>query len=205
MTEKTNKNELHLFFDTETSGSLNKKLSFDDPNQTWVVQIGAILSTKEEILKELNIIIKANGRSINPFAEKVHGISVSKADELGVSEQEAIELFADLMIDHPKKVCHNYDFDWPLVYQLFQRQQDKLSDAHRSVFYLDLPHVCTMKSKSVISFVGAKNKLGRTKWPKLIELHEKLFNEGFDDAHDAFADIKATRRCYYELRERGII
>ena len=29
------------------------------------------------------------------------------------------------------------------------------------------------------------------KWPSLGELHHALFNKGFDDAHDAAADVEA--------------
>ena len=37
------------------------------------------------------------------------------------------------------------------------------------------------------------------KWPSLGELHHALFNKGFDDAHDAAADVEATTRCFLEL------
>jgi DNA polymerase-3 subunit alpha len=37
------------------------------------------------------------------------------------------------------------------------------------------------------------------KWPSLGELHHALFNKGFDDAHDAAADVEATARCFLEL------
>lgn len=46
---------------------------------------------------------------------------------------------------------------------------------------------------------------GRFKWPKLIELHRKLFGTGFDDAHDALADVKACGKCFFEMKRRGII
>ncbi|HUV85413.1 MAG TPA: hypothetical protein VMV86_06875, partial [Methanosarcinales archaeon] len=39
------------------------------------------------------------------------------------------------------------------------------------------------------------------KWPTLKELHKHLFNEDFEDAHDALADVEATRRCYYAIRK----
>jgi len=142
---------------------------------------------------------------MNPHAEAVHGISVEKADRDGVEEIEACEKFGKMLKQANLIVCHNFDFDWNYVYQLMQRNLDKLSDEARSAFYLDLPNFCTMKDNKVKQFVGALNKAGRIKWPKLIELHEKLFNCGFDDAHDAYADIKATRDCYFELCKLNII
>jgi hypothetical protein len=62
-----------------------------------------------------------------------------------------------------------------------------------------------MKDKAVVKFCGLKNKANRPKWPKLIELHQILFKEDFDSAHDAFADISATKRCFFELLNLNII
>jgi len=62
-----------------------------------------------------------------------------------------------------------------------------------------------MKDKKVKKYVDARNVKGVIKWPKLIELHEKLFNEPFANAHDAMADISATRRCFFELINKEII
>ncbi len=43
------------------------------------------------------------------------------------------------------------------------------------------------------------------KRPKLEELHLLLFDEDFDNAHDALADTEACMRCFFELVERGVI
>ncbi len=41
--------------------------------------------------------------------------------------------------------------------------------------------------------------------PKLQELYQKLFGTTFDNAHDAMADVKATKKCFFELIRRGAI
>ena len=194
-----------LFFDTETSDFIKKDLPANDPKQAWVVQIGALLATPEKTIDSLNTIIQANGRSINHYAEEVHKISVFKADEEGIPELEAAEKFGLLLRQADLVVGHNFDFDWKYAVHLLERNMDDLSDEARSAFYLDLPNYCTMKDKNVVKFCGLKNKVGRAKWPKLIELHEILFGKGFDGAHDAFADITATRDCFFELIKREII
>ena len=194
-----------LFFDTETSDFIKKDLPANDPKQAWVVQIGALLATPEKTIDSLNTIIQANGRSINHYAEEVHKISVFKADEEGIPELEAAEKFGLLLRQADLVVGHNFDFDWKYAMHLLERNMDGLSDEARSAFYLDLPNYCTMKDKNVVKFCGLKNKAGRAKWPKLIELHEILFEKGFDGAHDAFADITATRDCFFELLKREII
>jgi len=194
-----------LFFDTETSGFMSKKTSFDDPNQAWCVQIGAILSDFESIHAELNILIQANGRSINYHAQEIHGISTERADLEGVLEETACADFAELLMLTPTIVCHNFDFDWPFVYQMMQRNLEELTDEHRSRFYIEYPNFCTMKTPAVKTYVDARNIKGHKKVPKLSELYFKLFETDFANAHDAMADIQATRKCYYELINRGII
>jgi len=194
-----------LFFDTETSGFMSKKTDFDHPDQAWCVQIGAILSSATEISAELNVLIQANGRTMNYHAQEIHGITIEKADAEGLLELDACAKFADLLLDTPVIVCHNFDFDWPFVYQMMQRNLDELSDIHRSRFYLEYESFCTMKNPTVKAYVDARNIKGHKKVPKLSELHQKLFDCNFKGAHDAMADIQATRRCYYELITRGII
>lgn len=194
-----------LFFDTETSDFIKKDLPADDPKQAWTVQIGALLATAEEVIDSMNTIIQANGRSINPYAEEVHKISVLRADEEGIPELEAAERFGLLLRQAELVVCHNFDFDWKYALHLLERNIDSLSDEARSAFYLDLPSQCTMKDKRIVKFCGLKNARGAAKWPKLIELHEILFERGFDGAHDAFADITATKDCFFELVNREVI
>ena len=194
-----------LFFDTETSGFIKKALSADHPEQAWTIQVGAILANKDKDIARMDMIIKANGREINYHAQKIHGISAEKADAEGVDELEAAEQFGLLLREADLMVCHNLAFDIKFVRQLMERNIDEMSDEARSAFYLDMPGYCTMQDKAVVKFCGLLNKANRPKWPKLVELHEILFEEGFADAHDAFADITATKRCFFALLDLGII
>jgi len=41
------------------------------------------------------------------------------------------------------------------------------------------------------------------KWPKLSELHYKLFQKDFKEAHNAAIDINAIAKCFWELRRLG--
>ena len=200
-----NKDTKVLAFDCETSGFIKKELSANDPEQSWAVQIGAILISQNEEFDKMNSIIQANGRLINYHAEQIHGISAAKSDEEGLPELEVAERFGLLLKQADLVVCHNFDFDWKFVYQMMERNLDNLSDEARSAFYLDLPSFCTMKDKKIVNFCNLKNKAGKPKWPKLIELHEILFEEGFDGAHDAFADISATVKCFFEMVNREIV
>ena len=209
-----------LLFDTETSGFITKSLPCYHQNQGWCIQLGAILTTEEAEIDRLNLLIKPNGRTQHPKAFETHKISLEYAEENGLNEWEVIDKFGLLMRDADIIICHNYDFDWQYVYHMMERNVDKMSDEARSAFYLDLPYFCTMKDKNIGKFVGAKNKNGKAKWPKLIELyekissyHEELFNVPWEFAndfnsevaHDALDDIIATSKCYFKLKEWQII
>jgi len=53
-------------------------------------------------------------------------------------------------------------------------------------------------------YTGMQGKTGN-KPPKLVELHQHLFGEGFSNAHRALDDAKATMNCYLALKERGVL
>ena len=64
------------------------------------------------------------------------------------------------------------------------------------------PKYCTMKlSTDYCKLPGKKG----FKSPRLAELHQVLFGSGFDNAHNALADVEATARCFWELKNRKVI
>ena len=203
--EIKNDQEVCLFFDTETSGFISGKKSFDDPTQAWCVQLAAVLATKHTIIETMNVIIKPNGRTMNHHAAAVHGISLERAQEEGIDEKDALELFSELLTDTPKRIAHNFDFDSLFISQMFERNMDNLSDQARSKYFLQLPHFCTMKDKRIKAYCDCKNVKGYPKYAKLEEMYEILFKTVMPNAHDAMADVIATKDCYYELLKKGII
>lgn len=62
--------------------------------------------------------------------------------------------------------------------------------------------ICTMESAT--NFCAINGRYGY-KWPKLSELHYKLFKTGFEEAHNAAVDITATAKCFWELKRLGEI
>ena len=46
---------------------------------------------------------------------------------------------------------------------------------------------------------------GKLKMPTLLELHKKLFDKNFGDAHDASYDVAATGRCFFGLVTRKVV
>ena len=63
--------------------------------------------------------------------------------------------------------------------------------------------ICTMKT--TVDFCAIRWNWERYKYPKLWELHKKLFDEYFVWAHDAIVDVEATVKCFVELVNKWVL
>lgn len=190
---------MYLFFDTETTG-LPKNFNApetDVDNWPRMVQLAYVAyETEADLISEANYIIRPNGFTIPKQASDVHGIITERAIREGTSLDRVLDDFDYLVKQANYLVAHNINFDKKIVGAEMIR-----SGMENSVYWKK--KICTMRSST--SYCGIKNARGGTKWPKLSELHIKLFGEDFEDAHDALADIRATARCFWELKKLGII
>lgn len=199
-----------LFFDTETSDLINFKARDTDPSQPWVVQLAAILSTEERIISSMNMTIQSKGLPMSKGAQETHGISVEFADNYGHEPEDAFNIFVTLCNKADLLVAHNKSFDFRLIAIMAKRINSKPNNLNYEVLPVldnikEIPSVCTMMSTTKLCQLPYPSGKAGNKWPKLTELHMFLFGEEFDGAHDALADVMATRRCYYELLRRGVL
>lgn len=184
---------MEIFFDVETSGFIKKDLAADAPGQAWVMQIAFILSEKDRICTEFSTLLRAENRKCHPGAQAVHQISVEECDKLGMSESEALNIIIHGFNSANTLIAHNIFFDLGFVGQFMRRNG-------RSADMLDFKSLfCTMKSST--DLCQLPGHYGNYKWPKLTELYKFLFDEEMEGAHDAMVDVRATRRCYYRLKE----
>lgn len=187
--------ETFLIFDTETGGFPSKKLALTDPGQPPTVQIGAILCNRERVLGELNMILTVGDRKINPFAAEVHGMDEAFCNKYGVEPAQALLAFNALVQKADVLVCHNFAFDVQMINMMYATLAPK--DAHKA--FATMPYFCTMEATTEFCKLPKARGHGY-KWPKLEELHRILFEEDFEGAHDAMADVKATVRCFMDER-----
>ena len=190
-----------IFFDTETTGlpkSYNAPIS---NTQNWprMVQLAFVEYFEDgTLVAEHNYIIRPEGFSIPIQASNIHRITTERANTEGRDLQEVLTLFDNAVKESVLLVAHNFDFDKCIVgAELFRKNFDTNT-------FLSKRNFCTMKSKSVVDFCKIPGNYGY-KWPKLDELHYKLFRETVTDAHDASIDIRATAKCFWELLKRGVV
>ena len=190
---------MYLIFDTETTGlprSYNAPMS-DLDNWPRLVQLAWQLhDDRGRLLSNKNYIIRPEGFTIPFNAEKVHGISTKRALEEGHDLKEILQIFREDVIQSKYLVGHNIGFDIHVVGSEYLREA--LVMPFEGMAELDTKDISTQ----FCALPGGKG--GKYKWPTLTELHQKLFGEGFGDAHDAAYDVAATARCFFGLINQKI-
>jgi DNA polymerase III subunit epsilon len=189
---------MYLFFDTETTGLPgNWKAPVTDlDNWPRMVQLAFwFYDGGGNRLSGGDFIIKPAGFVIPAAAARIHGITTARAKKEG-KELSGVLLDFRAAIDKAEYlVAHNMSFDEKIVGAEFLRNNMRDSFPAKK-------RICTMKSAA--DYCAIPGPYGN-KWPKLTELHYKLFQTGFDGAHNAAADVAATIKCFWELKRLGII
>lgn len=189
---------MYLFFDTETTGlPKNWKAPVTDLNN-WprLVQLAFLYyDNSGNKITEGDFIIKPEGFTIPADASRIHGISNEKAINEGKQLRVVLQNFQSLISQAVVLVAHNMSFDEKIVGAEFLRvgMPNTIPSKRK---------ICTMESTT--NFCALDGPYGY-KWPKLSELHYKLFRTGFNEAHNAAVDITATAKCFWELKRIGKI
>lgn len=189
---------MYLFFDTETTG-LPKNWKAPVTNlDNWprLVQLAYIeFDSAGNKINEGDFIIKPDGFTIPIDATRVHKISTEKANQEGLPIKPLLTEFAQLIEKAQYLVAHNMKFDEKILGAEFLRNgfNNHLDGKNK---------ICTMEKTT--NFCAINGQYGY-KWPKLSELHQKLFGSDFEEAHNAAADILATAKCFWELKRINLI
>ena len=182
---------MYLFFDTETTGLGH--------HSDHIVQIAWIVAGNDgNVEVEECHVIRPDGYEIPDSASRIHGITTAKACEIGEPLASVLNRFTAAAARATVLVAHNFSFDFAIL------QHDYICAG------LPFPlngrvQVCTMKLSAAWCRLPKLNGGSGFKWPKLDELHYRLFGIGFSDAHDALADTRACMRSYFELVAREVI
>ena len=189
---------MYLFFDTETTGlPRNWKAPVTDLNN-WprLVQLAFLyFDSNGNKISGGDFIIKPEGFTIPSDASRIHEISTEKALREGQSISTVLQQFNSLIGQAIYLVAHNMSFDEKIVGSEFLRNGMPNSIPSKN-------KICTMEKTTTFCPITGPNGY---RWPKLSELHYKLFRTDFEEAHNASVDIKATAKCFWELKKTGIV
>ena len=184
-----------IIFDTETTGLPKNWNAPADQVDNWprIIQLAyGIFDHEGHCLKQVNNLIKPDGWEIPKEKFWIdNGFTTETNAEKGIPISDALAEFLSDALQCNFRVAHNISFDAKIIRSELIRGGNNIE--------LKSEKICTMKSST--SHVG----LAGNKWPKLIELHYHLFEEDFEGAHDAHADVMACARCLFELIRLGVI
>lgn len=191
---------MYLFFDTETTGLPKNNLASPKEVDNWprIIQLawvecdanGELLDFYSELIFPENWTIPIESFWVN------NGFSQEKSISKGIPIYSALNLFLSKVNAAEMIIAHNIDFDYPVMCA------EMIRAGLKSNRVAPLKKFCTMQSSTPICKIPANPGY---KYPKLMELHSFLFNEGFIGSHDALNDVMATAKCFFELKNRGLI
>lgn len=191
---------MYLIFDTETNGLIKNMDA--SPSQIHnfpnVIQLAFVLLDEQfnEIDSFCELIIPDGWTIPNKRFWIENGYNTETNAQKGIPMLDALKRFCDAVDRSKTIIAHNLTFDHKIMSAEMIRY---------NIAPMKKPEhkICTMKQS--MNFCKAKNKNGGLKFPRLDELHRKLFNCGFENSHDALSDVHATIRCFVELRNRNIL
>ena len=187
---------MFLIFDTETTGlprNYNAPVT-DFDNWPRMVQIAWQLhDATGNLISNDSIIVKPEGYTI-PFATvQIHGITNERANEEGQELKNTLQKFSDV-VGQTNYLCgHNIEFDINIIgAELLRCGLPNILE--------NRPFIDTKNDQTTEYCAIPGGRGGKFKWPTLTELYQKLFNKGFDEAHNAAFDVAATTKVFFEKR-----
>ncbi|TPN87289.1 DNA polymerase III subunit alpha [Aquimarina algicola] len=191
---------MYLIFDTETTG-LPKRWDApisDTDNWPRCIQIAWQLhDAMGNCIEHQDYLVKPEGFNIPYDAEKIHGISTELAQQDGITLQEVLDKFNVALSKTKFVVGQNVGFDVNIMGAEFYRL-----DIENNLQELPVLDTCTETTAALCQIPGGRG--GKFKLPTLTELHQYLFEVGFNEAHNATADVEATTRCFLELIRKQV-
>jgi DNA polymerase III epsilon subunit-like protein len=205
-----------LVFDTETTGLPQSKIINPKMLHMWpyIVQFSYIIydTNLNDIIYKYDSLIKLKDDIIIPEDSiKIHNITNDMSQKNGLQ----INIVFDIFFEHLKNVDllvgHNILFDinmikielLRLIYNN-EKIENELKNYNKKLYFLtNYKNIyCTLKESIEFCNIKAINKVNKEylKFPKLIELHEKLFETKPTNLHNSLNDVFVTLRCFIKLK-----
>jgi DNA polymerase III epsilon subunit-like protein len=205
-----------LVFDTETTGLPKSKFISPTTLHEWphIVQFSYVIydTSLNDIIQSKDYVIKLpENISISEESSKIHGISNEISAKSGVHINDVLSEFFYFLRGVDMLIGHNVEFDINMIkIELLRIINNNSLTQEQIKFYKYELHFltnfkniyCTLKESIQFCNIQLIDKYGKSflKYPKLVELHEKLFNTTPSNLHNSFNDILVTLRCFMKLK-----
>lgn len=190
---------LYLFFDTETTGLIDRKLSLEHESQPRIIQLAAILKHEKKSICKINLNLKHDNLIIPEKITELTGITQKDHDN-GVPAKEALHIFSAMRDISDARVGHNISFDKTMI----AREELALGIERKKYHGQDF---CTMQMSRPICKMPPTDKMTAAgiegyKSPKLQEAYLHFFGKEFENAHNALADVEACANLFFHIKEQ---
>ena len=204
-----------LVFDTETTGLPKTQIISPETLNTWphIVQFSYVIfdTDTNKIVKIKDCIIKVpDNVTISAENSKIHGITTEISLTKGVSLKPVLEEFFEDLNTADHIVGHNVSFDINMIKAEINRlildtlDVNEVVNLHECLTMLKTSNniYCTMQESIELCAIEMKDKFGRPykKFPKLVELYQKMFNITPKNLHNSLNDVIVCLRCFIKLK-----
>ena len=211
-----------LVFDTETTGLPKSKIiDCDTLNlHPYIVQFSYVIydTNFNDIVEKFDEIVNLQDTiNISEESTKIHGITNDICKKNGINIELILDKFFNDFENIDFLVGHNISFDINMVEVELLRlinYNQKYCNFHDSIFRIkhfedNLKFLksfkniyCTLKESIDFCKIKTISKYGKeyNKFPKLNELHNKLFEIEPNKLHNSFNDVLVTLRCFMKLK-----
>ena len=205
-----------VIFDTETTGLPKSKLISPDTLHLWphIVQLSYAIydKTLNDVPLVKDYIINVDENVIIPEESiQFHGITKEISQSKGVPIEIALQNFFRELKTVDKLVGHNVSFDIQAVKVELMRLihfNKQISNEIKTEMKFHFHYltnyenvVCTMQESIDLCSIPALDRYGKqyNKWPRLSELHQKLFETQPNNLHNSLNDVLVTLRCFIKM------
>lgn len=181
----------------------------------YIVQFSYVIydTILNDIVLSSDAIIRLQDEIIIPEDSiKIHGITNEISQKNGINIHLILNDFFRNLRDIDLLVGHNVSFDINMIKVELLRliyESNSISENEVNVYKYNLDFLtnyknifCTLQESIDLCDIKAIDKFGKkyTKFPKLLELHQKLFDSKPNNLHNSFNDILVTLRCFMKLK-----
>lgn len=195
--------DLILFYDTETTDLPEYKLPSDDPKQPHLVELAALLYTRDGVLVDkLHSLVRPDGWTISEAAFALHGISLERAHLEGDDEAKVTAAFLALHARSAVRVAHHRAFDDRIMRIALKRYIPDAAEAFKErggecTALLSKP-ICQLPPTEAMKRTNFKNSY---KTPTLAEAFAHLSGgKTLPDQHSALGDAQGCARVYFLMK-----
>ena len=189
---------MYLIIDCETTGlPRNWKAPISDlDNWPRAIQIAwSLFDGSDTQIESATHLVQPDGFVIPEDVQRIHGITTERALAEGKKLSDVLREFSAAAGKSEIIIAHNLRFDESVISAEYHRLRLQPPFASKK-------RICTMTQAT--DFCRIPGAYGY-KWPTLSQLHRELFKCGYEEAHDAGADVAACAKCFFELKRRGIV